>query len=410
MKRRKKDLEKIKTKMAKKSVAIIGGGSAALMLACEIDTSKYSVTIYERNQGLGRKFLVAGKGGFNLTHSSPIAEMKTKYVSNAAIEHSLDYFTNESFIDWLKNQGIETFIGSSKRIFPVKPTKPIQVLKAFEDKLIANGAEIKYNHVWKGFDGDSLIMSNPEGEFQLKADKVVFALGGASWKKTGSKGDWLSHFEQKEIETIPFSPSNCGVLVKWKEKFAKTNEGQPLKGISVSCGDLSKKGDLVITKQGLEGSAMYALSPEIRKELEEYDDALVYLDLKPTTSIESIIRKMNSSRKKNSWSEHLIWQLKLSKPMFDLIKRTCSKEEFINPEFLAKHLKKIPIKVRGFDDMDMAISTVGGIDLEEITENFELKKLPNHYVIGEMLDWDAPTGGYLLQACMSMGFYLAKKI
>ena len=397
--------------MAKKSVAIIGGGSAALMLASEIDTSKYSVTIYERNQGLGRKFLVAGKGGFNLTHSTPMGEMKTKYIASTPINNALDSFDNEQFIDWLKTEGIETFIGSSKRIFPVKPIKPIQVLQAFENKLIANKVAIEYTTTWQGFEGDSLKFTNKdEEEIIVNPDIAIFALGGASWQITGSLGDWLSHFEEKEVKTIKFSPSNCGVLIKWKEKFVKTNEGQPLKGISVSCGDLSKKGDLIITKQGLEGSAMYALSSEIRKELDEHGDAEVYIDLKPTTNIESIIRKMNSSRKKNSWSEHLIWQLKLSKPMFDLIKRTCDKEEFLNPEFLAKHIKKIPIRVRGFDDMDKAISTVGGIDLEEINENFQLKNMPNTYVIGEMLDWDAPTGGYLLQACMSMGHYLAKQL
>lgn len=391
-----------------KSLAIIGGGSAALMLAAEIDTSKYKVTIYEKNQALGRKFLVAGKGGFNLTHSSPISEMKSNYVANQTILDSLDEFTNQDFIQWLQENGIETFVGSSKRIFPVKPTKPIQVLNAFENKLKKNGVEIAFSHTWKGFQGSNLVFDSKEGETQITADVVVFALGGASWKKTGSEGDWRSYFEEKGIETTDFSPSNCGVAITWKEKFAKTNEGQPLKSIEVSAGDLSKKGDLIITRLGIEGSAMYAMSPEIRKQLEEDGEAIVYLDLKPTTKKEALLRKMHSPKKKNTWSEHLIWQLKLSKPMFDLLKRTCEKEEFMNPDFLADHIKKIPLKITGFDDIDKAISTVGGIKLEEISANFELKKLPNHYVIGEMLDWDAPTGGYLLQACMSMGIKTSK--
>ena len=394
--------------MTKQSIAVIGGGSSALMFGCEIDTSKYDVTIYERNQALGRKFLVAGKGGFNLTHSSPISEMKSKYIASQPIMDALDSFTNEDFINWLKAEGIETFVGSSKRVFPVKPIKPIQVLKAFEDKLLKNGVNISYHHTWKGFDNKGLLFETPEGNKTIHADITVFALGGSSWKITGSDGSWLSHFEEKGIKTIPFSPSNCAVAVKWKEKFLTQNEGKPLKSISVSCGELSKKGDLVITRLGLEGSAVYALSSEIRKEIEEYGNAIVYLDLKPTTTEESILRKMRSSKKKNSWSEHLIWQLKLSKPMFDLIKRTCDKEDYTNSEFLAKHIKNIPITVTGFDDIDKAISTVGGIDLDEINDNFELKKLPNHYVIGEMLDWDAPTGGYLLQGCMSMGRKLAK--
>ena len=396
--------------MAKESIAIIGGGSAALMFACEVDTSKYEVTIYERNQGLGRKFLVAGKGGFNLTHGSDIEEMKAKYIASTPIFESLDEFTNQDFIAWLKKEGIETFVGSSKRIFPEKPTKPIQVLKAFEDKLIANGVTVKYNHTWQGFAEDGLKFDTPDGETIIKADKVVFALGGASWQITGSDGSWLSHFEEKGIKTVKFDPSNCGVEVKWKEKFAKQNEGLPLKGISISCGDLSKKGDVIITRKGLEGSAVYALSPAIRKELDEFGDAKIFIDLKPTTSIDSLLRKMHSPKKKNSWSEHLIWQLKLSKPMFDLIKRSCDKEEFLNSQFLAKHIKHLPVKVIELEEIDKAISTVGGISLEAINDNFELKELPNHYVIGEMLDWDAPTGGYLLQGCMSMGKKLSKDI
>lgn len=396
--------------MSKKSVAIIGGGSAALMLGCEIDTSKYEVTIYEKNQGLGRKFLVAGKGGFNLTHSSTIEEMKKKHIASSPILSALDEFTNQDFINWLKKEGIETFTGSSKRIFPVKPTKPIQVLQVFERKLKENGVEVEFNSTWKGFEGNKLIIDK-EGEKQLiKTDVVVFSLGGASWKVTGSEGDWLSYFEEKGINTIPFSASNCGVAITWKEKFAKTNEGKPLKSISVSCGKLAKKGDVIITRLGLEGSAVYALSPEIRKQLTENGKATVYVDLKPTTKEEAIVRKLNSPKKKNTWSEHLIWQLKLSKPMFDLLKRSCTKEEFLNPEFLAEHIKKIPLQITDFDEIDKAISTVGGIDLNEINDNFELKNLPNHYAIGEMLDWDAPTGGYLLQGCMSMGFGLAKNL
>lgn len=392
----------------KKSLAIVGGGSAALMLASEIDTSKYDVTIYERNQALGRKFLVAGKGGFNLTHSSEIEEMKLKYVASPPILDSLTRFTNQDFIAWLKNSGIETFVGSSKRIFPVKPTKPIQVLNAFMNQLSEKDVKIEFGYTWKGFNESSLVFETASGTSEIQPDVVVFALGGASWKKTGSEGEWLSYFDQKGVETIPFQASNCGVQVKWKEKFAKSNEGQPLKSIAISCGNLSKKGDVIITRLGLEGSAVYALSPEVRKELKEKEVATLYIDLKPTTKTEAIKRKLESPRKKNSWSEHLIWQLKLSKPMFDLLKRSCSKEEFLDVDFLSNHIKQIPIHVTGFDDIDKAISTVGGISLDEISNEFELKKIPNHYAIGEMLDWDAPTGGYLIQACMSMGFGLSK--
>ena len=367
--------------MSKPTIAIIGGGAAALLFASEVDTTKYSVTIYEKNKGLGRKFLVAGKGGFNLTHASDVETMKSKYVASPSVLKAIDSFNNQDFIDWLKKEGVETFVGSSKRIFPVKPIKPIEVLKAFEDKIKANGVEIKYGHTWKGFSENGLLFETTKGEKTINPDKVVFALGGASWTVTGSAGDWLSLFENKGIKTFPFSPSNCGVEIIWKEKFAKQNEGLPLKSIAVSCGDLSKKGDVTITKLGLEGSAVYALSPAIRNQIKENGEAIVYLDLKPTTNTEALIRKMKSPRKKNSWSEHLIWQLKLSKSMFDLLKRSCSKEEFTNVNFMATHIKKIPLTVVGFDDIEKAISTVGGIDLSEIDENFEFKNLPNHMEI-----------------------------
>ncbi len=394
----------------KKKLAIVGGGSAAIMLAAEIDTNKYEVTIYERNLALGRKFLVAGKGGFNLTHSSPIREMKNKYVASSTILKSLDEFTNEDFIDWLQKEGIETFVGSSKRIFPIKPTKPIQVLQAFTKRIEDKKIQVKFSHLWKGFNNSALVFETKDGVKEIEPDLVVFALGGASWKKTGSEGEWITFFEQKGVKTSSFQASNCGVAITWKEKFSKTHEGQPLKSISVSCGNLSKKGDLTITRLGLEGSAVYALSPEIRNEMKLKGVATLLLDLKPTTKPEAVLRKLTSPRKKNSWSEHLIWQLKLSKPMFDLIKRSCTKEEFLDPVFLSKRIKNLPLKVTGFDDIDKAISTVGGISLNEIADNFELKKIPNHYVIGEMLDWDAPTGGYLLQACMSMGHSLARQL
>ncbi len=409
LKKLKKEKGRIMSKK-KKSLAIIGGGSAAIMLASEIDTKKFDVTIYERNQALGRKFLVAGKGGFNLTHSTPIDEMKKKYVASPPILNSLNSFSNEDFIKWLKKEGIDTFVGSSKRIFPVKPTKPIQVLQAFTDRIKENNINVKFSHVWKGFNDSALIFETRDGSVEHNPDIVVFALGGASWKKTGSEGEWLSYFEEKGVKTVPFQASNCGVAITWKEKFAKSNEGQPLKSISVSCGDLSKKGDVIITRLGLEGSAVYALSPAIREEIKNEGEATIFIDLKPTTKTEAILRKLESPKKKNSWSVHLIWQLKLSKPMFELVKRSCTKDEFLDPNFIAKHIKQIPLQVTGFDEIDKAISTVGGIDLDEIDSNFELKNLPNHYVIGEMLNWDAPTGGYLLQGCMSMGNMLSNNL
>ena len=396
----------------KETIAIIGGGSSALMLASEIDTSKYDVTIFEKNPTIGRKLLVAGNGGFNLTHSEELEDLKSKFVANKTILNTLDYFTNTDLRDWLSNIGIETFIGSSKRIFPVKPIKPIHVLDKIKQKIEDNNVSIKTNHEWKGFsENNDLIFESNDKEFTEKFDKVVFALGGKSWKKTGSDGSWTSILEGKGIEIIDFLPSNCHYEITWKEKFAKKHQGEPLKNIRLTCGNNSKKGEVVITRYGMEGGAIYALSPQIREYLlKEEGSAPIVLDLKPTVKLDSMIRKLKNPRKRKSWSDHVIWQLKLSPVAFALLKRSMDKEDFNELETLANRVKNIPLTVTNFGPIDEAISTVGGVSLDEITENFELKKVPNHYVIGEMLDWDAPTGGYLLQGCFSMGKFLAGKI
>jgi len=393
----------------KKTLAIIGGGSAALMLACEIDTTKYEVTLFEKNPTLGRKFLVAGNGGFNLTHSEEMEDLKSRYIANETILKSLDSFTNTNLIDWLSELGIETYVGSSKRIFPKKNTKPIHVLNKIKQKIEENNVIIKTNHTWKGFsESNELIIENNEGEFTEKFDKVVFALGGKSWSKTGSDGSWAPFFEEKGIKIVDFLPSNCHYEITWKEKFAKKHQGEPLKNIRLTCGDNSKKGEVVVTRYGMEGGAIYALSPQIREYLlKEEGSAPITLDLKPTVKIDSMIRKLKNPRKRKSWSDHVIWQLKLSPVTFALLKRSMDKEDFNDLETLANRVKCIPLSVVNFGPIDEAISTVGGVSLDEINENFELKNLPNHYAIGEMLDWDAPTGGYLLQGCFSMGKFLA---
>lgn len=393
----------------KKSIAIIGGGPAGMMLASELSNEKFEVTIYEKNQALGRKFLVAGKGGFNLTHSEPIDKLKTRYIANETILNSLSHFTNKDTRNWLANIGIETYIGSSKRIFPVKKIKPIRVLNAILSKLEENNVTIKYNYNWIGFDdNNNLIFDSPESDLtKIKADIYVFCLGGGSWKVTGSEGEWLSYFEEKGIKTLPFKPSNCGFEIKWKKKFIDEYEGTPLKNISVTHNGITKKGEIILTQFGVEGSPIYAHSNALRNELNNGNEPIVYLDLKPTTKPEAIERKLKNSRKRKSWSDHVKWQLKLDKVTFDLLKRNMDKEDFLEESKIAQTLKNIPLIITNIASLDEAISTVGGIPLEEINENYELKKIPNTYVIGEMLNWDAPTGGYLLQANFSMGKHLA---
>jgi uncharacterized flavoprotein (TIGR03862 family) len=396
--------------MLKKSIVILGSGPSALMLAATLKEEIYNVTIYEQNFAPGRKFLVAGDGGFNLTHSEDIEQFINRYTPVQFLEKSLRFFTNIDLCGWLKKIKIDTYVGSSKRIFPVKGIKPIEVLKAVLNELKRKNVQLKTQHTWKGWNekGELLITHNEEN-LVVKADIVVFALGGASWSKTGSDGQWVELFENKNIDIIPFQPSNCAYEINWETKFIEAMEGQSLKNISVSCMDKEKKGEVVITKTGLEGGAVYALSPEIRKQQNENKTASVFIDLKPSFTLSDIQNKLSVKGNK-SYTKLLIDELNISDTQLALLKTVLTKEEFVSREQLAYKIKKLPLTITGMTSIDEAISTVGGISLNEVDDTFQLNKMPNHYVIGEMLDWDAPTGGYLLQACFSMGFYLGEKL
>ncbi len=395
----------------KTTIAIVGGGASALILAAMLDEKKFDVTIYERYATLGRKFLVAGDGGFNLTHSEDIQELIKRYSYDNFdahfLEKSLRSFSNSDTREWLKSLGIDTYIGSSKRVFPINGIKPIQVLNAILTVLKSKNVTLKTKHTWQGWTtANELIMLQNDAETLIKADIVVFSLGGASWSKTGSDGTWTSFFNGKGIEIIPFQASNCAYEVHWNESFLKHTEGKSLKNIALSCGEMSKMGEVVITRFGLEGGAIYALSPAIRKALNAQNQAIVYLDLKPVLTISDIQKKLSNKGNK-PLTTLLKEQLHLSDTAILLLKSQLTKVEFLDLDTLISKIKKLPLSISASAAIDEAISTVGGIAISEVDANFQLKKLSNYYVIGEMLDWDAPTGGYLLQACFSMGCYLA---
>lgn len=393
--------------MSKQSLALIGGGPAALLFAAFIDTSKYEVEIYEKNKQCGRKFLVAGKGGFNLTHSEVIEDFITRYTPNEFLKPALTDFSNQDLRAWLKEIGIATIVGSSKRIYPEPQTKPIEVLTKILGFIEDKGIKINYEHKWTGWDDDGSLTF--ENNFKVKPDKVVFALGGGSWKVTGSDGSWLSQFERNAVATIPFAPSNCRYTVDWDKTFISQNAGEPLKNCTYSAGKQTQKGEIVITKNGVEGNAVYALSPEIRSALTKGDDALVEIDFKPNFSKDKVQEILENTRF-SKMTDTLKKDLRLSKVQINLLKAITDKDEFLSTKHLSHLIKIYPLKISGLTALDDAISTVGGVDLNAISENYELRSIPNHYVIGEMLDYDAPTGGYLLQSCFSMGVYLAQKM
>ncbi|QTE21398.1 NAD(P)/FAD-dependent oxidoreductase [Polaribacter cellanae] len=391
----------------KKKISIIGGGSSALFVASFLDSKKFDVTIYEKNKTLGRKFLVAGKGGFNLTHSENIADFIERYTPSKFLKKALVNFDNNHFRDWLKEIGIETYVGSSKRIYPEKGIKPIEVLNAIISTLEKKNVAIKYNHTWLGFNAKNELLFN-ENRI-VSSDITIFALGGGSWKVTGSNGTWLNTFKNKGISTIPFQVSNCAFGIGWKPAFIKNFEGKPLKNIAITCNNKQQKGEAVITKFGLEGNAIYGLSPQIREQLKLHEKAQIYIDLKPAFSLDILTEKVEKSTFKNT-TQILKKELKLSEVQIGLLKKYLTKEVFLNEDLLVKNIKRFPLEITETANLDEAISTVGGISLNAVDENFELRKLQNHFCIGEMLDWDAPTGGYLLQACASMGVFLAKNL
>ena len=390
--------------MDKKKISIIGGGPSAFLLACFLDPEKFSVTIYEKNKTFGRKFLVAGKGGFNLTHSETTQELINRYTPTGFLDKALQNFTNTDFRNWLDTIAIPTYIGSSKRVYPKQGIKPIEVLNAIAKTLKEKGVTVKYEHTFSGWNNTDEPLLN---KVAIKTDYTIFCLGGASWKITGSDGKWLDSFSEKGIKTKIFQGSNCGYKINWNKDFIKKHEGTPLKNITISCDTKLQKGEAVITTFGLEGNAIYGLSPQIRAQLAANLKAAIYIDFKPSLSIENLYAKMQVSGYKNT-SQILKKEIKLSAAQIDLLKAYVSKEEYLNKEILAKKIKSFPLEILNTASIDESISTVGGIDLSAISQNFELEKLANQFCIGEMLDWDAPTGGYLLQGCVSTGVWLAK--
>jgi len=390
----------------KKKIAIIGGGTAALFLAAFLNTDLYEVTIYEKNSALGRKFLVAGDGGFNLTHSEDLDSFKSKYTPSSFLNLALDHFNNSDLRAFLLSIGIPTFIGSSGRIFPEKGIKPIAVLKAIESYLNIKNIKFEFNKTFTGWDKENNLAFN-SNEI-VKSDYAVFALGGASWKVTGSDGSWLSLFDKNGINTSPFKASNCAYKINWTKDFIKKHQGSPLKNISITLNDKTQKGEVVITKFGLEGNAIYALSPEIQMLLDLNKEATVFVDFKSTQTVESLIKKIRSS--KSNLTTTLREKIKLPNSAIQLIKTTLTKDDFLDLNVLAKFIKKIPITIVDSTPINEAISTTGGINLTALDKNFEVRKLKNTFCLGEMLDWNAPTGGYLIQGCASMGAYLAKHL
>lgn len=378
------------------------------MLGCSLDSNLYTISIYEKNKTLGRKFLVAGEGGLNLTHSENEKQFLIKYSPFNFIQKAFTHFSNQSFMSWLQNIGIETFIGTSGRVFPKKGIKPIEVLNTFIQKIKSNNTIFKSKHEWIGFEKNGDLRFDFNGDIKIvRSDYVIFCLGGASWPVTGNNNQWLNYFKENKIICNPFQSSNCAFKINWPPDLSNSLEGKTLKNCLFRCGEEANTGECVLTAFGIEGSGVYPLSGAIRSQLNRFEKAKLSIDLKPNLSEDKLLEKLNQPSKKKSFTQNIIQKLNLTAQQIVLIKFVLNKEDFFDKHKLIKTIKNLELEISGLDEIENAISTVGGIDLNEITDEFELVKMPNHFVVGEMLDYDAPTGGYLLQSCFSMGNYLA---
>ena len=385
--------------MDEDQIIIIGAGPAGLMAAQQLALKGFKVHLYEQNKAAARKFLVAGNGGFNLTHSEELASFVEKYESTE-IQEIIRDFDNQKVIQWLSDLRISTYVGSSGKIFPTKNFKPIQVLKAWLDELERLGVTIHYDHTFLDFDGAQIYLKNNDQDLSVKYSKLILAMGGGSWKKTGSDAKWVETLANKNIQITPLQSANSGYNTDIK--FHQL-QGQYLKNIKVSFKEDHKIGEIVFTKYGIEGSPIYYLNRFTRK----HDfPVTIYIDLKPTLNKEEILNELEGTSKISSVLKR---NLKLSTTAINLLK-TLDKESYLDIENLAKTIKKFPIEVLSFRPIDEVISTAGGVAFSELNSNLELRDFPDVYCAGEMIDWEAPTGGYLLQACFSTGFWVASSI
>lgn len=385
--------------MSRKKIVIIGGGSAGLF-AAEKFCYNHDVFIYEKGKTIGRKFLVAGKGGFNLTNQVTGEELTNQYLPHSFLEKSLLSSDSEAMRKWLSDLSVPTFVGTSGRVFPEKGIKPIEVLKKIKDRLVEQKVVFNFYHEFVGFDKECniIVMENDKSRI-IEADYFIFALGGASWTVTGSDGKWLKYFKELGVKTMPFQSSNCGVNINWPDHFKNHHAGKPLKNIEVSIDEKKVKGEALITDYGLEGNAIYPIIPQVRNQLNNNTTAFLGVDLKPNNSSEELFEKIKNKTVKTKYYAHA---LNLNPTQMALLKSFSSKNDFLKPTVFINLVKHLQIPIQSLRPIEEAISTVGGIALEEVNENFSLKKYPNIFVIGEMLDWDAPTGGFLLQGCYTM--------
>lgn len=397
--------------MPPQTIAVIGAGPAGLMAAEILASSGYAVTIYDRMPSVGRKFLMAGRGGLNLTHSEPLDTLLTRYGSaQPLLDPSIRAYPPEKLIAWCEALDQETFIGTSGRVFP-KAFKASPLLRAWLGRLNQLGVTFALHHTWQGWAKEgSLQFSKPDGSITAKPDAVLLALGGASWPRLGSDGSWTNYLPEN-VPVSPLRPANSGLLINWSEILKAKFVGQPLKSITLTYNGKTVPGELMLTATGFEGTPAYALSGLIRDDLAQGKKATVTIDLRPNVSREDILTKLRAPRKRQSLSTFLGKALGFSPVTIGLIQEIVHHQKVNDtPEEIATLIKFLPLAVTGTAGLERAISSAGGVDFKGVNDHLMLSALPGVFVAGEMLDWEAPTGGYLLQASFSTAVTAAQGI
>lgn len=392
-----------------KKVVIIGGGPAGLFSAYLLLSRGFKVEVYDHSSGFAKKFLVAGNGGLNLTHSEELDNFSKKYNPHEALFRELiSEFTPNDLRDFCTKLGVETFIGSSGRVFP-KKLNAAEILLSWVQRLKDDKNFSHYlNHGFTSFKGAQKIeVSHLEKSIEVEADFFIFAMGGASWSKTGSDGSWAKSFIDNGIALAPFLPMNCGFERAWSKFFVEKIDYTALKNISLSFNQRQVRGEAMLTPFGIEGGGVYALSKELRNELLKKGSCELSIDLKPDLTVHEINEKLKAQPAKASLSNTIRKALGFPAEVFILLKEL---HPDLKKENVAEVVKNLKISFNGIRPIDEAISTSGGVLFSELTEFFELKKRPLNYVVGEMLDFDAPTGGYLLQGCFSTAARAVKGI
>ncbi|MDK1492111.1 TIGR03862 family flavoprotein [Sinorhizobium sp. 7-81] len=396
--------------MKKREIAIIGGGPAGLMAADVLSRLDHSVSVYDSMPTVGRKFLLAGKSGLNITHAEDYAHFATRFGSASdRLRPALDAFTPNDVRAWAAELGTETFVGSSGRVFP-KVMKASPLLRAWLRRLEAQGVRILTRHRWSGFDDGGYVFETPEGRAIVHCDAAVLTLGGASWPRLGSDAGWLSLLRDRGVEISDFRPANCGFDVAWSETFRERFAGEPVKSITAASGAGVFPGEFVVTRHGIEGSLVYAHASSLRDALESNSEAALVLDLVPGRTVERLARDLARQHGRASFSNRLRKAAGLAGVKAALVREMAPAAPHAEPQHLAGLIKALPIPVLRPRPIAEAISSAGGVRLDAIDDGFMLKALPGVFVAGEMLDWEAPTGGYLLTACFATGRAAARGI